>query len=101
MFLTTVLAQGISIKNYFAPSAKFGSLADLVNLLSRVVAIGGGLLLVASFVYTAYLYLSDSGDGKKIETAKTVITYAIIGMVVVAASYWITQIIAGLLNQKF
>jgi len=94
------LLTPVSIFDHFLPAEKFGSLADVINLLSRAVAIGGGFLLVAAFVYTAYLYVSDSGDSKNIEKAKNVVTYAIIGMIIIATSYWITQIIAGLLGQS-
>lgn len=94
------LAQ-VSIKDNFAPAAKFGDLASLVNLISRVVAIGGGFMVIVAFVYTGYLYLTASGDTKNIEKTKTVLTYAIIGMIIIAVSYWLTQIIAGLLGQTF
>lgn len=94
------LAQ-VSISDNFAPADKFGSIADLVNTLSRWVALGGGFLVIAAFVYTAYLYMSSNGDTKTIEKAKIVITYSLIGMVVIAASYWITQIIAKFLGQNF
>jgi hypothetical protein len=98
--LISYLAQ-VSIRDNFAPAQKFGSLADLINLLSRAVGIGGGFLVIAAFVYTAYLYLTGAGDAKNIEKTKTVLTYAIVGMIIIAASYWITQIIAGLLGQSF
>jgi len=98
--LFSYIAQ-VSIKDSFIPAQKFGSLSDLINLLSRGVAIGGGLMVIAAFVYTAYLYISANGDSKNIEKSKTVLTYAIIGMIIIATSYWLTQIIAGLLGQKF
>lgn len=94
------LAQ-VSIKDSFGPAQKFGSLADLVNILSRIVAIGGGFMVIAAFVYTAYLYMSAAGDAKNIEKSKTVLTYAIVGMIIIAVSYWLTQIIAGFLGQSF
>ncbi len=100
MLLFTFLAQ-VDIGQEFAPAAKFGSLASLVNLLSRAVAIGGGFLVIVAFVYTAYLYLTAAGDSKNIEKTKTVLTYSIIGMIVIAVSYWLTQIIAGFLGQSF
>lgn len=98
--LFAYLAQ-VDIGKDFAPAQKFGSLSDLVNLLSRGVAIGGGFMVIAAFVYTAYLYISANGDAKNIEKSKTVLTYAIIGMIIIATSYWLTQIIAGLLGQTF
>ncbi|OGK64615.1 hypothetical protein A2313_03385 [Candidatus Roizmanbacteria bacterium RIFOXYB2_FULL_41_10] len=100
MKLSMLLAQ-VDISQEFAPAAKFGSLASLVNLISRAVAIGGGFLLIVAFVYTGYLYLTAAGDTKNIEKTKIVLTYSVIGMIVIAVSYWLTQIIAGLLGQDF
>lgn len=94
------LAQ-VSIKDNFAPANKFTSLADLVNLLSRGVAYGGGFMIIVAFVYSAYLYISAGGEAKNIEKTKTVLSYAIIGMMVIVASYWLTQIIAKLLGRNF
>lgn len=98
--LITYLAQ-ISIGDRFAPAQTIGSLADIINFISRAVAIGGGFMVIAAFVYTAYLYISANGEAKNIEKTKTVLTYAIIGMIVISVSYWLTQIIAGLIGQKF
>jgi hypothetical protein len=91
----------VNIGEQFAPATKFGSLASLVNLLSKVVALGGGFFVVVSVAYVAYLYLSSNGDTKNTEKAKTVITNAIIGMIVISVSYWLTQIIAKFLGQSF
>lgn len=85
----------------FAPAQKFGNVASLINTLSKVVALAAGFLLIAALVYTAYLYMSASGEQKNLDKAKTVVTYAIIGMIVIVAAYWITQIIARFMGQNF
>jgi len=98
--VSNFLAEVI-IEEHFAPATKFGNLASFINLLSKLVALGGGFFVVVSVAYTAYLYLSSGGENKNIEKAKIVMTNAIIGMVVISVSYWVTQIIAKFLGQNF
>ena len=100
MLFSTLLAE-VDIGKAFPPADKFGSIGSLVSLLSRVVGLGGALLVVASIVFTAYLYLSSGGEAKNIEKAKGMLTGTVIGMVVIATAYWITQIIAKFLGGEF
>lgn len=97
----SLLSQGVEIGDVFAPAAKFSKVSDLVTLGGRVAALAGGFLVVASFAYSAYFYMSAHGDTKNIEKAKTAMTYSIVGLVIVAAAYWITQLIAKFLGQNF
>jgi len=41
-----------------------------------------GVLAVLVFVYAGYLYLTAGGDESKITTAKNVVLYAVVGVVV-------------------
>ncbi len=98
--MLTFLAQ-VDISKQFAPAAKFSTLADLINLTSKLIAFGGGAMVLASFVYTAYLYLSSEGEAKNLEQAKLVLTYSIIGLVVIFTAYWVVQIIARVTGNAF
>jgi len=80
--------------------SKFQSIADVINVISKVVAIGGGFMVLASFVYSAYLYISSGGDAKNIEKVKQMLTASLIGLAIVATAYWITQIVGKFLGQS-
>ena len=99
--MNNFLAQGVNIEQKFAPASKFSTLGNLINVLSKVVAIGGGFLVIAAFVYTAYLYMSSNGESKNIEKSKIVLTYALIGMILIIVAYWLTQIIARFIGTSF
>jgi len=98
--VSNFLAEVI-IEDHFAPATKFGTLASFINLMSKIVALAGGFFVVVAVAYTAYLYISANGETKNIEKAKTVMTYAIVGMLIISVSYWLTQIIAKFLGQNF
>jgi len=98
--VSSLLTQ-VDISQHFAPATKFGNLASFINLMSKIVALAGGFFIIVSVAYTAYLYISANGETKNIEKAKTVMTYAIVGMLIISVSYWLTQIIAKFLGQNF
>ena len=71
-----------------AAAAEQGNpLASLIFRLWRVMVILGGLLVLIFLVWGAFDWLSSGGSEKKLESAKTKITNAIIGMVILAMSF--------------
>lgn len=51
---------------------------------------GIGLLLM--LLNAGFTLLTSAGDAKKLEAGKQQLTYAIVGFLVIFASYWLTQI---------
>ncbi len=73
------------------------SFSDLENMVKRVIMAVGALAGVGLFialVVGGFTFLFSGGDAKKLEQARNGITYAIIGIVVVAAAYLIIQLLA-------
>lgn len=70
----------------------FSTPADMVNLLVRVVFVLVGLILFAMVVFSGLAMISGSESESK-EKAKTTMTSALIGFLVIFAAYWIMQII--------
>lgn len=64
--------QGIPTKGTLEDSA-----VQIINFGLGFV----GLVAVGFLIYGGYMYIISRGDSKEIETAKTVITYAIIGII--------------------
>lgn len=52
-----------------------------------------GIILVVLIIYAGFLYLTDGGEGKKVEKAKAIIKNAVIGLVIVVSSFAITTFI--------
>ena len=92
------LAYSVSAAALTVPAAAFGAgfatpdtgtgnlkdtpvgdvLTTILNWLLSIVGIGG----VIGFVVAGIMYLTAAGDEKKIGTAKTVMLYSIVGVVV-------------------
>lgn len=95
-----LLAQ-VDIGQNFAPAQKFSTLSSFVNLVGKLLAFGGGVFVVVTIIYAAYMYISAEGDSKKTEKAGSALTSGILGLILIAVAYWIVQIIARVLGKQF
>lgn len=68
-----------------------GSPAEFISRVVNYVLGFVGIVLIVILIYGGFLYLTSAGNEKQIETAKKVLTYAIIGMVIIFASYIIAN----------
>lgn len=76
---------------------KFNSLADIVNTVLQILF---PLVLIAVFIYllSAGLDLATSlGNSEKIKKAVAKMTNAVIGLILLAMSYWLAQIVTKVL----
>lgn len=80
-----VLRDGSLVKDVF------NSTDDMVNLLVGVIFIGAGMVLFVMMVGAGFAMISSKGGDK--EKAKTTLTTALIGFVIMFAAYWIMQIL--------
>ena len=82
----------------FAGIANGASIADLVNALFKLAIILGAMLAVLRLVYAGFLYMASDIWSKKDE-AKTAIQNALIGLMLLLATYLIlNQINPNILN---
>ena len=63
-----------------------------INYYERVLGIVGSLALLM-FIYGGFMFLISSGNSEKVTQAKQIIVSAVIGLVIVFASYMIIQFI--------
>ncbi len=73
-------------------SEVFQKPSDMVNLLVRVVFVGVGLFLFVLVVISGLSMISAGTTDSK-DQAKTTMTSALIGFLVIFGAYWIMQII--------
>jgi len=72
------------------------TLQCLEVVYSNILYISGGILMMILFVmlvYGAFTYLTSMGDSAKMQNGQKIITWAIIGVVIYAASYLVLLII--------
>ena len=80
------------------PIAKFDSITKIVNLLLPVMMIVGGFITLSMLLLGAYRYLTSDGNPEKISKAQSVMVYAVIGLILIVASFIITKIIGSVFN---
>ncbi len=90
-----ILAQSLQIgnENITGPVTKFNNLADIINAVLGIVF---PLALFALFVFllwSGFDMVRNLGNPKLVESAKMRITNAIIGIILLAVSYWLSEIV--------
>lgn len=76
------------------PAAKFGTFANLVNLILPIALLTGAMLLLIMLFTGGFTWITAGSDPERIKKAQKTITFAIIGLVIVILSYVIVKLIA-------
>jgi len=76
------------------------SLKDVVTRILNLLLSVLGIIAIISLVIGGGMYLTSYGDEKRIETAKKIVTYAIMGIVIALASIIIVREVGNLLGQN-
>lgn len=80
-----ILKDGTPVKDVF------NSTDDMVNLIVKVAFVAAGLFLFFMIIGAGFALIQ--GESKDKDKAKTTMTSAAIGFIVMFAAYWIMQII--------
>ena len=76
------------------PGFKFsGSLGDVVSALLPYIFAFAGLASFAFIIWAGFEFLMSQGNPKHIESARNKLIQALVGFLIIFASYWIIQII--------
>ncbi len=78
-------ATGAGLKNPNLPVFIGGLIQKILSYL--------GILFLILMLYAGFLYMTAQGDDKKIGQAKSIIGGAVIGLVIIAASYALTSFV--------
>lgn len=74
-------------------STEYTGVGSLINNILPNVYIAAGLVIFFMIVLGGFTIIANAGDPHKIQEGGKTITSAIIGLVVLFASYWIIQLI--------
>lgn len=86
-----VLGEGI-IQDYVAPARDLPTtIRFIVNFVLGIVAV----VALAALVYGGFRYVASRGEEQEIETAKGIITNAVIGLVVIGIAAAIVNFVVG------
>lgn len=77
-------------------AAVFGTPASLFNTLIPVVFTIAGVILFFLLLFGGFSIIMAHGESKELEKGSKVLTGALIGFLLIIASYWIIQIIQNI-----
>lgn len=103
----TVSAQGVfdDAKNSACQGAQFRSSGDcsgldaesrlngIMRLVINILSVVAGFAAVIMIILAGFKYITSEGDSGNIQSAKTALLYAIIGLVVVALAQFIVRFV--------
>lgn len=78
-----------------AAGLKSGTVAEKIGVITGYVLSLVGILFFGLMLYGGFLWMTARGDETKAKTAQGIIVDAVIGLVIVAASYIITSFVFG------
>lgn len=95
----------INILNQFAEALKIGK-DEIQNLPTgsgnelfanglNLVYFVAGVIAVLVIIFAGFMYVTSGGDAAAVAKAKNALLYAIVGLVVVALAFVITQFVIG------
>lgn len=67
----------------------------VANILTKILLPLVGAIFVILFIYGGFLWMTSAGNDEKINKAKKIFTYAVIGVLVVSSAYSITLFITS------
>ncbi len=82
----------------FAFSGDQGDIGSIVSSLLNYLFPIAGILLLLYLIFGGFSLMTSGGDPKAVQGAKSKITNALVGFLIVFAAYWIVQIIASVLG---
>jgi len=102
MFTKQALAVGLD--TLYAPGSAMGGvdarLDTIVNPLIANTLIISGVVAFFTVFLAGYNYISAGGDKAKTEQAQNMLTYGILGLIVIASAYLITRLIGAQFGLK-
>lgn len=70
-----------------------GDLPSLIAQIIQTALILVGVLALGFIVYGGFRYIAARGDEREVETAKSIITYAVVGIVVIGLALALVQFV--------
>ncbi len=86
----TVVGEGSGLSNQDLPT----TIAKIINV---VISLSGIILLVL-VIYAGFLWMTAAGNSEQVDKAKRILVQAVIGLIIVFASFAITQFVISSLS---
>ncbi|NQV90812.1 hypothetical protein HQ487_05425 [Candidatus Uhrbacteria bacterium] len=87
-----------SVGSAIGTDATSNDLPELIGNIIGVLLSVLGIIFVVLVVYAGFLYLTSAGEPDKVKKAKTMLTQAVIGLVIIVAAYAIAAFVIDALT---
>jgi len=92
----------LNLANNTANSAGIGAQQSLTTIIGRIINVALGFLGIVFLVlllYAGFEWMTAQGDTKKVDKARSMITQAIIGLIIVVAAFAVSNfVLSSLVN---
>ncbi len=96
LFANKALADTINIPNPLGTDSFY----DLLDSITTAVIYLSAPIAIGAIVYSGYLYISSGGEEKELEKAKKVITWTIVGFIIILSAKGLILAIKSLFGVK-
>ncbi|MDO8487139.1 MAG: hypothetical protein Q7S45_02525 [Candidatus Curtissbacteria bacterium] len=77
-----------------APPAQISNIVNVLENIIKLLAPAAGIAFFIMLLVGGYKFITSGGDPKAVGSARSTLTYAVIGIILVVASWLILQLIA-------
>ncbi|HOX96399.1 MAG TPA: hypothetical protein PLI45_03375 [Candidatus Woesebacteria bacterium] len=95
----------VNISEEYAPASALGgekaTLSTLINPIITNVLIISGLAALVVILFAGFAFISAGGDKAKTAQASQMLTYGIIGLVVVVGAFLLTRLMGSIFGFNF
>lgn len=75
------------------PAARFTDISTILNIIVPLLSLGAALIFGTMLIYAAFIILTSAGESDKIKKAKSILTFSIIGLILVTSAFVIVEIV--------
>jgi len=93
--MTHLYQLAVTLDSHDVKNIPTASASDVLSGVLTTIYFLAGVVAVISIIVGGFLYTTSNGDASKVKTAKDVILYAVVGLVVVAMAFTITGFVIG------
>lgn len=93
------VTPSINCQNF--PPACITNISALASFLLPLLYVGSAMLLLFILLYAGYLYLKSGSDPGNVTRAQSLITYSIVGIILIFLAYFLTRVVAYVFNIDF
>ncbi len=87
-----------SLSSSIAPNIAGKNIGDVINLVLPLIFYVAGVFMLFYLLLAGYKYMMSNNDPKLMEEARNNLTYAVVGFLVVFASYWAVKYLGNALG---